>query len=1142
MEVGDLLEDCLSAAKEHPKSVEVSDSVKLKYKRCRESLCEELASLLEEAEQMKWPFVPERWQYKQSISPTDKTNLNDLIGKNVQQLLDLLKSSIMAQEPQTSLAVIFLVDRFLYWIDESTRLLKITKLLNQHYPEQPIAPQLIIRQARVYLNSGKLQKTESILSSLIYRNGTTGCWVYHCDSDKVLVQAVSVQVRGMVLQKLGLWLQAAELIWASLVGYYSLPQPDKKGIGTSLGLLANILVSMSDEDFHAFKTNPDIEFLSLLGNAGSHRLLSAAQAAKMAVVYSQYASLYVLTNVTAQGTCLLSYSFSLTCPPSQRTTFLQKAREAFAIGLLTKAEGEPVTSQQELHTFLKAAYSMTVTDKWLDAPKDVVEEAAQACQQALGYFYKYCDSSTQDKDGLSVRIMQEVAKVKQLLGVEPFPNSDKGSFIPDSYRNAKDYAVNFTLEGFSKMLERYQKFHASLCEATKDFKKTKGKDAKVLTALNLSMRMVKSPAFDKESLSEAVKQIPRSLDSSSMSLSQNVASAPIQESTDLLRSPCQMSSTRSSGSPEPSGGAHSSGSGHRTGSSDQSNVPTNSDDDNDDSFSCSPDENKKQKPESHTSGIASYLVPKFTIPKTTSHSQQFEESQAKIETEDSDTDSQYPNQQNCASDITSFPNPKTPSHSLQSKESQAEIQTDVSGLDSMTDVNGEENEGSLSQLELKETSSSFGESFSSQSSWGIISTGQNSPLWEKVQPGYVSKPRTLSSGSDGSFVIVETQNSESSSSPASIADHKPLERHDVHSNMKLEANSRPVKPASVVQGNPSQRVPDSNATTESSGSSDDMVELNENGHQSNEVTSAGKAPQNKNTLCYSCLYPSTTASPDRQFELSQHDYQALLAGICHECLQRRLYSKTELFQLQQFQTAHNALHLKFSKATGLWTARETCVYIGRLMEMEEEGNQRRAIWVQFLHQEERLSSYVGKDYLKPREIQYHLNDVARQMTAQYYVTEFNKSLYDKEVLAQIFYIPSDALLASAVCILNGGEIVGCITVEPYMLGDFVKLTNNTGKKEMSVEATKYGLAFGHFTYLFSGRQEVVVDLQGWTTSSGKGLTYLTDPQIHSTRTPRGPSNFGERGLAFFRKDQHGPTCNEICNLLRLPPLPLQFHV
>lgn len=48
-----------------------------------------------------------------------------------------------------------------------------------------------------------------------------------------------------------------------------------------------------------------------------------------------------------------------------------------------------------------------------------------------------------------------------------------------------------------------------------------------------------------------------------------------------------------------------------------------------------------------------------------------------------------------------------------------------------------------------------------------------------------------------------------------------------------------------------------------------------------------------------------------------------------------------------------ALHLKFSKVTGLWTARETCIYIGEPMGMQ--GKQRKAIWVQFLHQEERLS-------------------------------------------------------------------------------------------------------------------------------------------------------------------------------------------
>lgn len=132
-------------------------------------------------------------------------------------------------------------------------------------------------------HAGKLQKAELILSGLINNSGATGrllvlfsqflvlsmflggslkscffagCWAYHSKSDRALVQAVSVQVRGMILQKLGqlfqgtrnsrsaahialtfsfspflgLWLEAAELIWASVVGYYALPQPDKKVI------------------------------------------------------------------------------------------------------------------------------------------------------------------------------------------------------------------------------------------------------------------------------------------------------------------------------------------------------------------------------------------------------------------------------------------------------------------------------------------------------------------------------------------------------------------------------------------------------------------------------------------------------------------------------------------------------------------------------------------------------------------------------------------------------------------------------------------------------------------------------------------------------------------------------------------------
>lgn len=36
---------------------------------------------------MKWPFVPEKWQYKQAVGPEDKTNLQDVIGAGLEQLL-----------------------------------------------------------------------------------------------------------------------------------------------------------------------------------------------------------------------------------------------------------------------------------------------------------------------------------------------------------------------------------------------------------------------------------------------------------------------------------------------------------------------------------------------------------------------------------------------------------------------------------------------------------------------------------------------------------------------------------------------------------------------------------------------------------------------------------------------------------------------------------------------------------------------------------------------------------------------------------------------------------------------------------------------------------------------------------------------
>ncbi|CAI5672295.1 unnamed protein product [Oreochromis niloticus] len=1018
-EVGDLLDECLGAAKAAGRqSTGVSEAERLNYCSCRDSLCAELASLLQEAMDMKWPFAPEKWQYKQSVSATDKTNLNDLISKHLSQLLDLLKASTRAEEAHCALAVVFLVDRYLYWTDDSSRLLKIAKLLHRRYPETPIGPQLVIRQARLYFNSGKLQKAEYILSSLINNSGTTGRWIYHSESDRVLVQAVSVQVRGTILQKLGLWLEAAELIWASLVGYYSLPQPDKK---------------------------------------------------------------------TTQGTCLLSYSFSVECPDSQRQSFLQQAQEAFTIGLLTRAEGDLVTSKQELHTFLKAAYSLTVTHKWLGTPLEVVAQAVQACQNALSSFYSYCHAGTQDKDSLCTEIMHLVTQVKLLLRVEPFLNSDKGSFIPDSYRNVKDTSVNFTLAGFAKIMRRFQKYHKSLCETTN----THCRDAKDELEMDRGRPCITA-------LWTTTGTLNTEAQGGSHSSSVHMPQKP--ESTDILDSSWQEVSLKSSGSPQPSSSyTGSSAIGHREGATNQSCLPTEVDEERSDDKSWSPDENKKRNLQGCNSGV------------------------------------------NSAPPATSSSNISRDSENLEMIK--AEIETLTSEEDVVSDAREAVAEGvvqSLSQLSIT-SSCSLGDSFGSQSSWEKLSADLNSSTYRNPQPSSISKAGTCqnsdSPDSDGSFFICETVDFETDDSPSdhmsknqkirALSKPQPIKSPKVYQNVETE-----VQPATnstlAMQNNPSQAVTELLPVTETSTkSSFGVLEVNQSCCQQ---TAVQNVPQKKNSMCYSCLDPSTVADavPMKPFLLSQRDYQALLAGICNDCLLKRLHNDEKKFKLEQYKSAHSALHLKFSKATGLWTGLETCVYIGD--SMGEKGAQRTTIWVQFLHQEERLSNYVGKDYLKPKQIQFPLKDVERQMTAQYYVTEFNKSLYDKEVMAQIFFIPSEALL-----ILDGDEIVGCVTVEPYMLGDFVKLTNNTEKKKMFL-ATEYGLAFGHFTYLFSGGQEVVVDLQGWVTANGKGLTYLTDPQIHSTRIPKGPSNFAARGLSLFLKYQHGPECNQICHLLKLPPL------
>ncbi|XP_056432102.1 alpha-protein kinase 1 [Gadus chalcogrammus] len=1068
-EIGVWLEECLEAAAlSGGQPYHASEEARQNHRSTRSALCAELSLLVQEAVEMKWPFVPEKWQYKEAVSSQDKTNLTDLISRNLPQLMALLKAAILAWETCEALAVVFLVDRFLYWSDESPRLLSLTKRLHRRQPGAPVAPQLVLRQARVYLNSGKLHKAEFILSMLIINNGATGNWTYHSESDKLLVQAVSVQVRGLVLQKLGLWLEAAELIWASLIGYFALPQPDKKGIGTSLGLLANILVSMNDEDFEALKNNPDVD-LSLLG-AGVHRLLAAAEAARLAVVYSQYASLYVLTNVVAQGLCLQSYSFSLACPAAGRRHYLLQAKQAFEIGLLTKTELQPVSSQQELHTFIKAAYSLAVVHRWLQlASETELGRATRDCQEALALFYDYCRPgdkegdglAAQERDGLAAEVMRRVGQVKRTLRVEPWPNSDPGSFIPDFYRKgAEERPVRFTPPGFFRLMERFQGYHKAICESPgiRGVEGTPGGGG----GAGLSVTAMGTTAESGER-EEAGADTPGGCPEAPGGRPEpprNGALAPTEGNEGLTESESDggdglgssWQNVSSVGSRPGSGGlGGSAGSGGRGGSA--------------------------------GSGAGDH-----------------EWVEAAIDTEMSEDEGPVGplaiggDDQVKANVGGCRPGPGLPRmhHTSASSVSGGEA---FELLEAAIDTETGEDEGPvgplaiggatrpMSRLSLGSPLGSLGRSYGSQSSW------------ERISP----VPPPSGSGSRGP----------SCGPPVQPGAERP----------------------SAEQLTPTEEPPPNEGTPASSSSFEELEAGEPESPADVPGPEATRRASERNAACWSCREPGALASPQpgKQYVLTEQDYHALLAGVCHDCLLRRLQSGGTKFKLKDHFKAYSGLQLKFSRATGLWTSRETCVYIGK--PSGKEGKQRAALWVQFLHQEERLSSYMGKDYLEPKEMQFHLKDVERQMTSQYYITQFNKKLYEQKITAQIFFLPSDALL-----ILEEREIIGCLTVEPYMLGEFVKLTNNTWKKDSRYKATEYGIAFGHFTYLFSERQEVVVDLQGMVSANGKGLTYLTDPQIHSTRSPRGLSNFGERGLRHFLDEQHGPECNSVCRDLQLPPM------
>lgn len=164
--------------------------------------------------------------------------------------------------------------------------------------------------------------------------------------------------------------------------------------------------------------------------------------------------------------CLLSYSHSKDCPPEKRKFYLSEAKESFEIGLLTKDDNSPITSKQELHSFIKAAFCLATVHRWLYGESENLREVRQLCKEAMGKLHSYSTSSTEEEEKgmLAKEIMSLIASVKKRLRVESFPNSDARSYVPDGYKGTVEKPILQQEVSFEKILAMHSQHHLSVCE------------------------------------------------------------------------------------------------------------------------------------------------------------------------------------------------------------------------------------------------------------------------------------------------------------------------------------------------------------------------------------------------------------------------------------------------------------------------------------------------------------------------------------------------------------------------------------------------------------------------------------------------------------------------------------------------------
>ena len=114
--------------------------------------------------------------------------------------------------------------------------------------------------------------------------------------------------------------------------------------------------------------------------------------------------------------------------------------------------------------------------------------------------------------------------------------------------------------------------------------------------------------------------------------------------------------------------------------------------------------------------------------------------------------------------------------------------------------------------------------------------------------------------------------------------------------------------------------------------------------------------------------------------------------------------------------------------------------------------------------------------------------------------------------------------------INGTFVSVLYLYEKYMEGRYVKYnSNNGGVCKFKSEYSDASQAFSHYTWVNSGKQLVVCDLQGVTKSN---KIFLTDPAIHTKECMllKSGINLGPPGIKTFFASHK---CNSVCKKMEL---------